>query len=221
MPRLFSYTIPSDDGAAPNPFHGQCTLAICKPSIRRAAKKDDWIAGLGSKNAWSGNLEGHLVYAMRVEEVVSMADYDRLAQNHWPERIPKPLSLDLADRLGDCIYDFSGGLPPYQRAGVHGPQNVKRDLSGENVLMSRDYYYFGSRAVALPEHLLAICHQTQGHRSDSNEDYFDDFVYWLRGLGLAAGQLYGWPDHVVDWASARRGCGCDVRAAELDDDGGC
>ena len=49
MPRLFSYTIPSDDGAAPNPFHGQCTLAICKPSIRRVAKKDDWIAGLGSK----------------------------------------------------------------------------------------------------------------------------------------------------------------------------
>ena len=64
--------------------------------------------------------------------------------------------------------------------------------------MSRDYYYFGSRAVVFPQHLLAICHQTQGHRSDSNEDYFDDFVYWLRGLGLAAGQLYGWPDHVVD-----------------------
>ena len=44
-PRLFSYTIPIDDGAAPNPFHGMCTLAICKPGIRRVAKKGDWIAG--------------------------------------------------------------------------------------------------------------------------------------------------------------------------------
>jgi hypothetical protein len=37
MTQLFTYTIPYDDGAAPNPFHGICTLAICKPSIRRVA----------------------------------------------------------------------------------------------------------------------------------------------------------------------------------------
>jgi hypothetical protein len=44
MTRLFSYTIPVDDGAAPNPFRGMCTLAICKPTIRRVAKKGDWVA---------------------------------------------------------------------------------------------------------------------------------------------------------------------------------
>lgn len=38
-PTLFSYCIPYDDGAAPNPFWGLCTLAICKPRIRRAAKE--------------------------------------------------------------------------------------------------------------------------------------------------------------------------------------
>lgn len=221
MPRLFTYTIPYDDGAAPNPFHGLCTLAICKPGIRRVAKKDDWVAGLGSKNAWSGDLEGHLVYAMKVEEVVSMADYDRLAQSRWPNRVPNPLSLDAADRLGDCIYDFSGGSPPYQRSGVHGPGNVARDLRGENVLIATDFYYFGSRAIPLPGHLRAICHQTQGHRSDSNDEYFDDFIYWLRGLGLPRGQLHGWPDHVVNWADAQRGCGCAARAKGREDDGDC
>lgn len=45
--RLFSYCIPVDDGAAPNPFWGVCTLAICKPAIRRVAEVGDWIAGVG------------------------------------------------------------------------------------------------------------------------------------------------------------------------------
>lgn len=54
MPRLFSYTIPIDDGSAPNPFRGMCSLAICKPGIRRTAEEGDWVAGLGSKKAPSG-----------------------------------------------------------------------------------------------------------------------------------------------------------------------
>jgi Nucleotide modification associated domain 2 len=70
MPRLFSYTIPIDDGSAPNPFRGMCSLAICKPGIRRVAKRDDWVAGLGSKNAPRGDLRDRLVYAMRVQEVL-------------------------------------------------------------------------------------------------------------------------------------------------------
>lgn len=33
---LFSYVVETDSGFAPNPFFGVCTLARCKPSIRRA-----------------------------------------------------------------------------------------------------------------------------------------------------------------------------------------
>jgi hypothetical protein len=87
-PTWFSYTIPFDDGAAPNPFHGMCSLAICKPGIRKAARRGDWVAGLGSKDAPSGDLSGRLVYAMRVEQIVSMLDYDRRAPKEWPHRIP-------------------------------------------------------------------------------------------------------------------------------------
>ncbi|WP_395051688.1 hypothetical protein [Flavobacterium sp.] len=39
MPKLFLYCIPFDDGAAPSPFWGVCTLNICKPVIRKNAKK--------------------------------------------------------------------------------------------------------------------------------------------------------------------------------------
>src|SRR5947208_15629475 len=101
MARLFTYTIPIDDGAAPNPFGGMCSLAICKPGIRRVAKKDDWVAGLGSKNAPCGNLSVHLVYAMRVEEVLSLREYDKHALSRWPHRIPNIQSADLSERLGD------------------------------------------------------------------------------------------------------------------------
>jgi hypothetical protein len=129
-PRLFTYTIPIDDGAAPNPFGGMCSLAICKPGIRSTARKGDWIAGLGSRNAHSGDLSGRLVYAMHVEEVMSLEEYDARASTDWPHRIPNAGSADLSERLGDCIYDFSNGAP-VQRPGVHSPENRDTDLGGK------------------------------------------------------------------------------------------
>jgi hypothetical protein len=169
-PLLYTYTIPIDDGAAPNPFRGLCSLAICKPGIRRTARKGDWVAGLGSRTAPGGDLSGRLVYAMRVEEVLSLEEYDRRAPADWPHRIPNVRSPDLSERLGDCIYDYSRGGPSLRR-GVHGRENQKTDLGGMNVLISRDFYYFGSRAIPLPDDLLPICHQTQGHKSKANAVY--------------------------------------------------
>lgn len=220
MPRLFTYTIPIDDGAAPNPFFGMCTLAICKPGIRRVAQPGDWVAGLGSKKAPSGDLSGRLVYAMRVEEVLSLADYDYHARSRWPHRIPNLQSAALQDRLGDCIYDFSSGEAE-QRAGVHGKENELTDLGGENVLISKDFYYFGHRAEKLPPHLKPICHQTQGHRSTSNGPYFDEFVSWIRAFASTPGQLYGWPDHIVEWANISACGGCIPRKQEAEFDPAC
>lgn len=217
MARLFTYTIPIDDGAAPNPFRGMCSLAICKPGIRRVAKVDDWIAGLGAKNAPSGDLSGCLVYAMCVEEVLTLKQYDQLAPSRWPSRIPDIRSADMSERLGDCIYDYSS-YPPTQRPGVHGRNNVQTDLGGENVLISKDFYYFGSSAIPLPTDLRPICHQTQGHRSNSNAPYLARFVSWLRGMKLTIGQLYGWPDYIVEWNAPK--CG-GIRALDDANDPDC
>ena len=216
-PRLYSYIIPFDDGAAPNPFDGMCTLTICKPKIRSSALPGDWIAGVGSKNTYSGNLSGRLVYAMRVSEVVSLADYDRRAPAEWPRRIPDAGSMDLSRRLGDCLYDYSGPQI-LQRAGVHGPKNARRDVGGKNALIAKtEFYYFGSRAVKLPPGLSAICPTTQGHRSRKNQEHLVAFETWIRGLGLVPGQLYGWPNAVIDWKAA---AGCGGCLARADDDSG-
>ena len=49
MPRsLFSYVVRYDSGFAPNPFHGFCTLATCKPGIRAHANVGDWVVGTAS-----------------------------------------------------------------------------------------------------------------------------------------------------------------------------
>ena len=67
---LYSYTVAIDSGFAPNPFYGFCTLACCKPGIRRTAQEGDYVVGIGPKGP--GN---HLVYAMRVTETVEFDDY--------------------------------------------------------------------------------------------------------------------------------------------------
>lgn len=195
MPRLFTYCIPYDDGAAPNPYWGVCTLAICKPVIRRTAEKGDWIVGTGSKKTLTRNdFSNCVIYAMKVtEEPLTMAEYDAWTKEHLPQKIPDVLNKDFAKKVGDSIYDFSES-PPRQRKGVHDKGNMPKDLGGKNVLLSKNFYYFGNRPIRLPKHLLAIVRQGQGHQVDANEPYVSSFLSWLRGQGFKRNSLLGEPD---------------------------
>ncbi len=47
MAIIHSYIVRYDSGFAPNPFYGFCTLATCKPDIRKHAQVGDWIVGTG------------------------------------------------------------------------------------------------------------------------------------------------------------------------------
>ena len=116
-PELFSYVVRYDDGAAPNPYWGTCTLVICKPAIRRKAKVGDWIVGLGSKaNPTEVDYSGKIVYVMKVTRKMTMRDYDKYANERLHNKIPvmpvpgAKLRRDSREwrlRLGDSIYDFS------------------------------------------------------------------------------------------------------------------
>lgn len=70
--RLYSYVIPRDYGFAPNPSFGYCTLATCKPRIRKTACVGDWIAAFGSA---STPLRNHLVVLMKVAEILTFDEY--------------------------------------------------------------------------------------------------------------------------------------------------
>ena len=47
--RLFSYVVARDYGFAPNPFYEMCTLATCKPRIRKLLSVVIGSSGQGAK----------------------------------------------------------------------------------------------------------------------------------------------------------------------------
>jgi hypothetical protein len=196
MRRLFSYRITHDNGAAPNPFWGVCTLVICKPAIRREAEVGGWVVGIGSAQAPQGDISDSVVYAMKVTSKMTMQEYDEFTKTELPGKVPDWKNGDVARRLGDSIYDFSVS-PPKPRMGVHGEAEWKKDQSGMSALLSEHFYYFGREPVKLPKHLFPIASCLRAHRSNSNDAFIEPFVSWLEGKKLRRNKLYGKPGGVL------------------------
>jgi hypothetical protein len=185
MGYLFSYVLRYDDGAAPNPFWGICTLTICKPAIRRTAEIGDWVIGTGSKNSKINIGKTHdfsdsIVYAMKVTDKKSLADYDEFCIKNLPDKIPKWFDQDWRKRMGDCIYDFSSKIEPTIRKGVHIEANRDRDISGQYSLLSNQFYYFGGKALPLPKGLKGIIKKNQGHLKIEKQDIIETFEHWIQ-----------------------------------------
>ena len=193
MPTLFSYVLRDDAGSVPNPFWGICTLVICKPKIRRAAQKEDWIVGTGSSQSPVGSIQDRAVYAMKVTDKMSMRDYDDWVQEERQEKTPDWKNNDRRRKLGDAMYDFSEFPPRVRRGSPHGLEHRKHDLSGEYALLSDHFYYFGNNPRPLPDHLLNIVKRGPGHRSYANDPYLEPFVEWIESLGIEPNVLVGNP----------------------------
>jgi len=198
--KLYSYCLRYDTGAAPNPFWGICTLAICKPQIRKTAEKKDWIIGLGSSHSPIGDTSDCVVYAMQVTDKKTMREYDDYCRTYSPDKIPDWQNRDYRRHVGDCIYDYSHGEPPKMRWGVHEEQNRKRDLGGVYVLISDHFYYFGDKPVKLCDDLKPIIHDTRGHKSIANQPYLEKFLSWIADWGYVPNVLYGEPQLKLEFA---------------------
>lgn len=153
--RLFSYKVTRDYGFAPNPFHGICTLAACKPKIRAAARIGDLVVGCGSTK---NKLPGHVIFVLRVTHKYSFDEY-------WldPEfAVKRPnFHSSPAHAYGDNIYHRrSDGSWVQERShhsyqdGSINPLNLERDTgSTDAVLLSDDFVYFGNKAIKIPKRL--------------------------------------------------------------------
>lgn len=186
MVRMYSYRVRYDYGSAPNFGSNVLTLAICKPDIRLHASVGDLIVGIDKNRC--------VVYTMRVSQKVTFKQYDELAKVYWPEKIPDLTSPNPIRWVGDCIYDYCKGSDPILRHGPHDESERIKDLRGKYVLISNDFYYFGDRAIPLPES-LPIDHPHPGYRSNKNAPYLLNFEMWLAELGLASNTVYGYPQH--------------------------
>lgn len=193
----FSYKIEHDFGLAPNPFGGYCTIAVCKPTIRsnKNLQIGDWIIGTGS--AKLKNLH-HLIYAMKVEEKITMEKY-------WEDErflYKKPVvNGSLAQMYGDNFYHKINGKWVQENSahslegGKTNKDHLRVDTGGENVLISKEFYYFGNTAPLIPERFWEICSEGRNMKSNSIPiKVADKFIEWLQSKYSTG--IYGDP---IDW----------------------
>lgn len=189
---LYSYIVRYDSGFAPNPFYGYCTLATCKPKIRRYAKIGDWVLGTGSGDKKIGRA-GHVVYAMRVTEALSFDQYD--ADPRCSKKKPYRTG-SRKQSCGDNIYFRKVAPGPWsQRDSLHssldGSPNSKhigRDTSVNRVLISDHFIYFGGAGPSAPGTLKDklgrhIVHFGVGQSRFDDEHVIKEFEQWIGSLG--------------------------------------
>ena len=198
MPKLYSYVVDRDYGFAPNPFHGFCTLATCKPVIRRVAQVGDCIVGTGSAY---GDRTGHIVFAMRVSETMTFQEY-------WEDprfRAKRPnLRGSLKQAFGDNIYhtDQETGLCLQEDShhchedGTPNPENIVNDTKTDRVLVGEEFTYWGGAGPQIPEFDgVGICKKGPGHRSNFPDHVVSAFVEWWDSLRERwfSGRPLRWP----------------------------
>ena len=194
MTRIHSYVVRYDSGFAPNPFYGYCTLATCKPNIRKSAKVGDWVVGSGS-NDQSIRRGGHLVYAMRVTEVMTFEEYGRdlRFESKKPYR-----NGSLKQSCGDNIYfKDADGFSWQQRDSFHSltdgslnPEHVARDTRVDRVLISSDFVYFGGQGPKFPSELQdphgrPLCKTGRGITTFDDVQLVAKFEHWIRNLAVS------------------------------------
>lgn len=66
------------------------------------------------------------------------------------------------------------------RDGIYNEEHVRKDIRGENALISDLFYYFGQNAPQIPSYLKSVCHTTQGVKIVRPEELANQFVEWLQ-----------------------------------------
>ncbi|MER8827351.1 hypothetical protein NKH73_14780 [Mesorhizobium sp. M0938] len=198
---LFSYVVRWDHGFAPNPFYGVCSLATCKPGLRKKANVGDWVLGTGPSKR---GLADRAVFLMRVDEITSFDAYWR-----DPRFLAKRpvLSGSFKVRFGDNIYHRANPGSPWiqadsrhsQHGAVANQKNLNRDTgTTDKVLLSMNFKYWGDQAPQLPQQFAHFAIGRPGYEYDFPAAKVAAFLQWADGLGQT-GRL-GDP---IEWKWAR------------------
>lgn len=217
--RLYSYIVTHDSGFSPNPFWGTCTLACCKPKIRKSAgdqfkanpKESIWVVGLSPKHYDEGN---DIIYIMQITGVMSFENYFR----NYPDKRPDFSRDRVIYKSGDNIYEpaISSESGYRQLRSLHSldphddyhwkpdRESMEHDLSCGQVLLAKKFVYFGSRPVALPIDLRELV-AGRGHKCRFNIATMNAFARFLDEYRdqIEAGKVISkphlWPDTDESW----------------------
>jgi len=207
MAHIHSYVVRYDSGFAPNPFYGVCTLATCKPAIRKSAVLGDWVVGSAS-NDRTIRRGGHLVFAMRVTEALTFAEYN--ADPRFQQKKPYRQG-SRKQSCGDNIY-FRAPVNGVwnQRDSFHSRPNgeaderhIRRDTGVDRVLISVDFVYFGGEGPLIPADLVDqrgqhLSKRGIGRTRFDDPELFNRFEFWIRSFGVN-----GYQGKPQEWISLR------------------
>lgn len=200
--RNFSYKIEHGFGLAPNPFGGYCTLAVCKSSIRsnKGLEVGSWIIGTGSKKLKNAN---KLIYAMQGGEKLTFNEYWNDPRFQYKKPI---INGTLVQMYGDNFYHQNEEGKWIQENSAHSLANgmpnlghLKRDVGGQYVLISTNFYYFGDQAISVPKEFVrdVFCNGRDMRSPSIPKEAIDKFISWL-SENYNSGILYGDP---TSWSS--------------------
>lgn len=177
--KLYSYVLPRDYGFAPNPYFNYCTLATCKPKIRRSAQVGDWVAAFGSARTM---VYEKLIMLMQVNETLTFDQY-------WDDArfiSKRPVfNKGVIHMYGDNIYHHKDGkwvqeLSHHSLAdGSINYTNLNRDTGTDRVLIAKDFFYFGNNAVTVPQEFSMLIAHGIGHRVHIDTTLINDFTYYM------------------------------------------
>jgi hypothetical protein len=177
--KYYSYVIPRDYGFAPNPYFGYCTLATCKPRIRKSARIGDWIAAYGGA---STEVHKKLVVLMNVDEILTFDQYWN--DKRFVKKIPV-FNRSMSCMYGDNIYHHIGKnwtqeLSHHSMAdGSINYSNLNRDTKADRVLVATQFYYFGNNAIEIPKEFEELIGSGRNHKNFYDEKIINKFINFM------------------------------------------
>jgi hypothetical protein len=190
--KIIRYVVKDDVGLAPNPFHGWCTLAVCTPNHQRAkVDPGDWIVGNSERPKGGTDSDRRLIYAMRVDKILSMDQYFHAKE--FQAKKPNPRGTP-ETQCGDNFYFRDSVNQSWRRlpSMFHNDQafflkDLGKDLSGRKVFVGREFYYFGENAKKFPAECNSLIATGRGVRTYGDADIekgadqlYEKFVAWLQ-----------------------------------------
>jgi len=173
--RLCSYIVKTDKGLAPNPFWGYCTLAVCTPNhMGILAEPGDWF--LGTTTSERGN---KLLYAMEVLERLHFDDYFKDPRFNKKKPV---INGTWRQICGDNIYyiDETGNWKQQESPYHNSQSDLEKDTEHPYVFISKQFYYFGTKALKIPEEYNDLIWERQGIKCNHDPECVKGFIDWLK-----------------------------------------
>lgn len=173
--KVSSYVVTHDYGFAPNPYGGVLTLATCKPKIRRFAAPNSWVIGTGSTK---GIGTDRLIFAGFISDVITIEQYS--TDEDYKIKIPTRDGEVWQTRGDNIYYKNHCGQWQQRENPFHGKNEIEHDLSGENVVVCKRFWYFGRSAPSIPDKFRSVIKSGPNHKANINNKYVPEFLSWVQ-----------------------------------------